>query len=123
MQDIRIQLGRRVRELRKSMGWSQEALGERADLHPTYIGGIERGERNVALENLSKLASSFELSASELLDFPETGKNERKSMESSMIVLMRRQNIESLKFILRFLESFDDWARVALRKQRDRPDK
>jgi DNA-binding XRE family transcriptional regulator len=47
MQNIRMQLGQRVRQLRKDAGWSQEELGERADLHSTYIGGIEPGERNV----------------------------------------------------------------------------
>ncbi len=51
-------VGRRVRELREAKGWSQEELGFRSDLHRNYIGGIERGERNVALLNLEKLAKA-----------------------------------------------------------------
>ncbi|MDA2925645.1 helix-turn-helix domain-containing protein [Acidobacteria bacterium AH-259-G07] len=49
MQTIRSRLGERVRHLRTHLGWSQEKLAEKAGLHPTYVGGIERGERNVFL--------------------------------------------------------------------------
>jgi len=58
--------GRRVRELRLAQKLSQEELAERADLHRNYIGGIERGERNVGLLNVGKLASALELSIAEL---------------------------------------------------------
>jgi ribosome-binding protein aMBF1 (putative translation factor) len=44
MEDIRTQLGERIRSIRKTMGWSQEELGHHADLHSTYIGQLERGE-------------------------------------------------------------------------------
>ncbi|TKB80782.1 MAG: helix-turn-helix transcriptional regulator [Nitrospira sp.] len=69
MKDIRIKLGKRVRHLRSVRGWSQEALGEKADLHPSYIGGIERGERNVSLVNLARLAEAFQLSLAEFVTF------------------------------------------------------
>lgn len=60
--------GDRVRELRKERGLSQEDLAELAGLHRTYIGGIERGERNVALVNILRLAKALNVSPGELLD-------------------------------------------------------
>lgn len=56
-----------VRQRRLSMGLSQEALAERADLHWTYIGGIERGERNVSLINIVRLARALDLTPARLL--------------------------------------------------------
>jgi transcriptional regulator with XRE-family HTH domain len=55
----RKRVGKRIRELRLARCWSQEELAERAQLHPTYIGGIERGERNVGLNNLLKIARAL----------------------------------------------------------------
>jgi len=49
-------IGSRVRELRLAAGLSQEKLAERADVHRTYVGSVERGESNSTLENLEKLA-------------------------------------------------------------------
>ena len=59
--------GKQVRQLRKALGLSQEDLAELTDLHRTYIGGIERGERNVALINIVRLAKALNVSPSELL--------------------------------------------------------
>jgi transcriptional regulator with XRE-family HTH domain len=73
MQTRRSQLGKRIRELRKSYGWSQEVLSEKAGPHPTYIGGIGRGERNVGFDNLARLPDAFDLSLAEVFDFPRQG--------------------------------------------------
>ena len=63
-----VRVGRRVRELRTKAGLSQEDLAERAGLHRTYIGGIERGERNVGLLNLVRLARALSVRTSSLLE-------------------------------------------------------
>lgn len=60
--------GERVRQLRKAKGLSQEKLAELADLHRNYIGGIERGERNLALLNIVRLARALGVSPSQLLE-------------------------------------------------------
>lgn len=60
--------GDRIRKLRKARGLSQEELAELAGLHRNYIGGIERGERNIALLNIMRLAKALKISPSELLD-------------------------------------------------------
>ena len=60
--------GLRVRKLREAAGWSQEDFAEHCDLHRTYIGSIERGERNVAILNIRKIAAALGLSMSKLLE-------------------------------------------------------
>jgi transcriptional regulator with XRE-family HTH domain len=51
--------GDTIRRLRLAKRWTQEELAHRAKLHPTYIGGIERGERNVGLDNIFKIARAL----------------------------------------------------------------
>jgi len=65
--DILIEFGARVRGFRKELEWSQEDFAAHCGLDRTYVGGIERGERNVALRNLQKLAAGLGISISELL--------------------------------------------------------
>jgi len=60
-------LGKRVRHLRVRRGWSQEILAEKADLDPTYVGDIERGQRNPSYLILAKLAKALNLSLPEML--------------------------------------------------------
>jgi transcriptional regulator with XRE-family HTH domain len=67
--EFRRRLGERIRRLREAKGLSQEAFAERCDLHRTYVGAIERGERNFAIDNLEKIAAALGLSLSDLLDF------------------------------------------------------
>jgi transcriptional regulator with XRE-family HTH domain len=64
--DIRKQFGARVRKLRLERGWSQETLGFRAKIHRTYIGAVERGEQNVALDNIVKIAGALKISLANL---------------------------------------------------------
>jgi transcriptional regulator with XRE-family HTH domain len=66
-EDPRTIVGRTVRARRKKLGLSQEGLAERAGLHWTYVGGVERGERNVSLINLCRIATGLELRVSDLL--------------------------------------------------------
>lgn len=63
-----VRLGERVRELRQATGLSQEAFADRCGLDRTYISGIERGKRNVSLENLKVLAEALDVTLSGLLD-------------------------------------------------------
>lgn len=66
--DILIEFGERVRKERLRQGLSQEQLAERADVHRTYIGMIERAERNITLLNIQKLARAFDVSVAFLLE-------------------------------------------------------
>lgn len=60
-------LGRVIRQRRMQLGWSQEEFGYESGLHRTYIGVLERGEKNISLRNLSLIAKTLGLSASQLL--------------------------------------------------------
>ncbi len=66
MDDIRVRFGKALRHRRNKLGVSQEAFADMCELDRTYIGGIERGERNVALVNIEKLAKTLRISISEL---------------------------------------------------------
>ena len=58
--------GARVRALRTEKGWSQEDFAFECGLHRTYIGAVERGERNISLENIKKIANTFRIDIAEL---------------------------------------------------------
>jgi len=66
MDDIRLRFGKAVRRKRNKLGVSHEELADRCGLDRTYLGGIERGERNVALVNIERIARAFRSSLSEL---------------------------------------------------------
>lgn len=63
--------GRAVRSIRSQQGISQEALAERAGLDRTYVGGVERGERNPSLSSIRKIANSLNVAVSELFVLSE----------------------------------------------------
>ena len=59
-------LGENIRTHRRNMGWSQEKLAEKSDLHHNYIGDIERGEENVSVDALMRIATALKVSFSNL---------------------------------------------------------
>lgn len=66
VQRHRRDFGERIRALRAERGLSQEALAERAGLHRTYVGSVERGERNIGLDNIYALANALAVEARDL---------------------------------------------------------
>ena len=80
MSKIEKRFGERVRELRLARGLSQEELAFKAGMHRTYLGGIERGERNPALKNISAIAEALGISLSTLFAFRDqrAGRSKRR---------------------------------------------
>ena len=68
MDAVRVRFGRRVRVLRKQRGLSQEALSFEAGLDRSYVGQVERGERNISIDNMAKFARALKVKLSVLLE-------------------------------------------------------
>ena len=69
--DARKLFGKRLAQLRKVKGWSQETLSLESGVARSYLGGVERGQRNIALINICRLAEALEIKPTELYDFDE----------------------------------------------------
>jgi len=69
MKTIRQKFGEKIRKLRRAKGLSQEELAFRAGVHRNYLGGIERGERNPALDNIAAIGKALGVDLSELFRF------------------------------------------------------
>jgi len=67
MPTLRVRLGRAVRRLRKEAGFSQESFADRCKVHRTYMGSVERGETNISLDNIERIAKALGLTAAGLL--------------------------------------------------------
>jgi transcriptional regulator with XRE-family HTH domain len=65
--DLQRRLGRNLRSLRRAKGLSQEAFADALDIHRTYMGGLERGERNVTLKTVERIAGALGIDPADLL--------------------------------------------------------
>jgi len=67
MQEVKRRLGRRIAELRRKKGFSQEGFAHECSFHRSYMGAVERGEKNITIMSLHKIAQALTMSLSELL--------------------------------------------------------
>ncbi|MDQ0914656.1 helix-turn-helix domain-containing protein [Paenibacillus sp. V4I5] len=105
MGDILKIVGARVRDIRKDRGLTQEQLAEVSGFHFTYVGAVERGEKNITLLNLEKMAEALNTEVQELfryaeLDLGQTSK--QRDLQEVLNLLMRQSNeeIKRAKLIL-----------------------
>jgi transcriptional regulator with XRE-family HTH domain len=104
--DIKKLIGDRIRDLRKKKGLSQEELGWKAKLHYTYIGGIERGEKNVSIITLSKIAKGLGISVKEIFNIPMDIKDPDK-LRASMLKEIDKIHPEILKVALDLIKELN----------------
>jgi transcriptional regulator with XRE-family HTH domain len=121
--DIKKQIGDRIRYLRKRKGLSQEELGWKAKLHYTYIGGIERGEKNVSIITLSKIAKGLGTSVNEIFNVPMDIKDPDK-LRASMLKEIDQSDPEIVKVALDLVKGLNVLKkRLESRKKSLRPSK
>ena len=97
-------VGRQIRQYRTQLGGSQEKLAEFAGCHPTYIGQIERGEKNVSLENLAKISSALNVPLSELVEGIEESETEPNFPQECYDLIAGKSKAEQEKLYRILLE-------------------
>lgn len=97
-------IGMRIRERRKELKLTQEQLAEKADMDYRSIGAIERGERNITIESLSKVANALDVSVSYLL--PQISKDNKIISEKDLLIqeFLDIFKNKDLKYLQAFLE-------------------
>ncbi|RST76220.1 XRE family transcriptional regulator [Siminovitchia acidinfaciens] len=102
MSDFLKLVGNNIRLIRKQRGLTQEELAEIADLQYSYIGGVERGERNISLLTLEKIVTSLNISPSEIFNFKDIDIVNINSINEVLeihINLLRERKIEEIKSV------------------------
>lgn len=94
-----IQLGRRIRRLRSAKGWTQQTLGDLAEVNYKFIGEIERGRQNPSLKILVKIADALEVDLSTLFEFKHELMS-RKEIESELRHIINNVTEEDLRRVL-----------------------
>lgn len=109
MSDIAKILGQRIRNYRTAKSLSQEKLAELAGCHPTYIGQIERGEKNATVESIEKICTALNVSLSDL--FEKLGREEgaRQSIPLECYELISAKSKAEQEQILRILREIEKY--------------
>lgn len=100
-------IGERIRTYRLKSGMTQEALAEKAELHHTYIGQIERGERNLSVTVLEKILAALDVSFAELFQYMEPNQKE-ESIPAKCYELINRRDLVTQERIYRILCELDE---------------
>jgi len=101
------ELGQTIRTLRQDMGLTQEELAEKAGLHISYIGSVERGERNLTLQSIHKIAAALNFSLSDLFSLVEKPSRTKEKP----LPYLSRVSPEDAEFFENLIKDLIDWKR------------
>lgn len=103
MTELRVLVGKRLRQMRNEKGLTQAVLAERADMSDTYLAGIERGERNIALETLQKIVTALEVEPIDAFRFGglelEEGLEEKREVVRLISAFLEERSLEEIKLV------------------------
>lgn len=103
MSDLSHEIGKRIRNYRTQLKLSQEELAEKCSLHPTYIGQVERGEKNATIESISRIAAGLNVPLSTLFENLEGTAAAEKSCAGEAYDLIQGLSVDSQKKVLNIL--------------------
>ena len=108
---LRKHLGQRIRQLRNARGWTQQELADRAELDYKYLGAIERGERNVTVDNIEKVAAGFDLEVHQLFLFSSAGEAlpDQRMTEAKIRDLLKHSGSDRKLLMWRVLRELATW--------------
>lgn len=105
MEELALKIGERIRELRTKKGFTQEKLAEETTLSYTYIGKVERGEKNITLESLVKIMKAIDITLGEFFTLIDPKVDTENSTLKDLIDLLKERNIEEQEGILKIVKS------------------
>ena len=109
MSDIAKTVGKRLRSYRTGQGLSQEKLAEKAGLHPTYIGQVERGEKNLTIESLEKITSALDVPMANVFEKIEERSDAANYCLQAYELLSRKSSADR-EILFRILEGIEKYA-------------
>lgn len=105
MSELSSEIGKRIRNYRTQLKLSQEELAERCSLHPTYIGQVERGEKNATIESISKIAGGLNVPLSTLFENLEGTAVSERSCAGEAYDLIQALSVDSQEKVLEILKA------------------
>ena len=112
MADIRHLIGDRIRDLRKKKGLSQMELGWKAKLHHTYVGAVERGEKNVSVMTIDKISKALGVSLSDIFNLPPKEIKDSNKLKSLLVGEINKSDPEILRIALGLIRELNMLSRI-----------
>ena len=112
MSQITSVIGQRIKNYRLSLHLSQEKLAELANCHPTYIGQIERGEKNATIESIFKIVSALNISLEKLFEKIDKTENDKNNIPLECYNYISCKNEKEQEIIFSLIKALDDYKNI-----------